>query len=266
MAVVIIIESILILGLIIYIFYNTAKYREKDKAQVKLAEERRAGFVSIISHQLRTPLSVIKGYIESLLSGDEGELNDGQREYLSEALSINNEMIDLINDYLNEAQMDNGKIELNLKSVDLAEIVQDIINELNTFAKAANCQLDFIKPANKLPPIQIDLIKVRQAIQNIISNAIKYSKKGGHVAVKLNYKDNQMLFSCEDDGVGIPRDQMPEIFTKFFRARNILQKDTKGSGLGLYFAKVIIESSGGKIWLESTEGKGTKVYFSLPVK
>ncbi len=266
MQTVVIVETILLVLGIVFLLRAKRKRRENRRREIKLAEEHRTSFISIMSHQLRTPLTIIKGYLESLLTGDRGELNEGQHEYMSEALSINNEMIDLVNDYLNVTQMEKGKVAIHREPVDLAEMVGDVVDEMQTFSRAVNTTLAFRKPASPLPHALVDPIKLRQAIQNILSNALKYSKKGGAATVTIEQKGATLLLTCRDDGVGIPKDQQNELFTKFFRARNVLQRDAKGSGLGLFVAKLFVEASGGRIWLESVEGKGTAVFCSFPIE
>ena len=131
-------------------------------------------------------------------------------------------------------------------------------------ATASNFELVFKKPDG--PPIVIpgDPIKLKQVVENILTNAVKYSTTKGHAVVTLSDQGDTVLFSCQDNGVGIPEDEQEAIFTKFFRARNILQKDTVGSGLGLYIAKIIIKAHGGTIGFTSKENEGTTVNVSLP--
>lgn len=244
---------------------NKKHYQEtKIPKSSQKAEEKRVGFVSIISHQLKTPLSIIKGYLEGLLTGDQGQLNSGQREYLTEALEINKETIDLVNDYLKYCQMDTGNIDVNPQWVSLEDVTEEVIEKMTPLAKSSNCEINYEKPKEKLPKVYVDLIKVKQVVQNILTNAIRYIKRAGRIIVKVKKSKNDIIFSCEDNGVGIPESEQKEIFTRFFRGKNVIKMDAHGSGLGLYLARVVIESSGGKIWFKSKENRGTKFYFSLP--
>ncbi len=238
---------------------------ENGKKNVKEKEAKRTEFISIVSHQLRTPLAIVRGYLEALLTDDLGKLTDGQREYVSEALKKNNTMIHLINDYLNAAQLDQGKIEIHAEPTQFEELVDETVQSLVTFAQASNCELTFEKPKEKLPPLNIDPIKIQQVIENVISNAVKYTGRGGKVKTSLIKKENGVEFVCQDTGVGIPQQQQDEIFTRFFRGHNVIGKDTQGSGLGLFIAKTIIDASSGKIWFESEEGKGTTMHVFLPL-
>lgn len=240
--------------------------KNSEKESVEKAEERRVGFVSIISHQLRTPLSIVKGYLEGLITGDQGKLNPGQKEYLADALKINKETINLVNDYLEACQLDTGNIKVSPRLVQMENVVEEVVDQMVALAKSSNCEITFEKPKIKLPEVKVDLIKIRQVIQNILTNAIRYSPGAGNIAVKLEKKGNNIIFSCQDQGVGIPLEEQEHIFTRFFRGKNVLQFDTKGSGLGLYLVRLVIESSGGKVWFESKPKKGTTFYFSLPTK
>jgi len=238
----------------------------KIKKSMQKEEEIRVGFVSIISHQLKTPLSIIKGYLEGLLTGDQGQINPGQREYLNEALEINKETIDLVNDYLKYCQMDTGNIEVNPQLISLEMVVDEVIKKIMPLAHSSNCAIEYKKPKEKLPNVYVDLIKIKQVVQNILTNAIRYIKRRGEIIVEIKKTKNDIIFSCRDNGVGIPDSEQREIFTRFFRGKNVLKMDSHGSGLGLYLARVVIESSGGEIWFKSKENHGTKFYFSLPIK
>lgn len=264
MTLVVVILSIILVGAIFYIVRLCKRVSCIEKDEIKKMELRRSGFISIVSHQLRTPLSVIKGYLEAVTGGDRGPLNDDQKEYLDDALKINKDTIRLVNDYLGAVQLDTEKISVNPKSTDLVAITKEIVARLQILAKAYNCELEFLEPDTELPPVVADPIKIQQVIENIVANAVKYISSHGSAKVTLKKKNNAVIFECRDTGVGIPADQQSQLFTKFFRAKNILQKDTKGSGLGLYFAKMIVEALGGKIWIRSIEGKGTTVSFKLP--
>lgn len=259
---------IILLSLAIVELFYIVSLRKSIKRielkEIKKMEERRSGFISIISHQLRTPLSIIKGYLEALSTDDLGPLTGEQKEYVNGALTINEDTIDLVNDYLQAIRFDTETIDVKREAVDLTSVVREEVSRLSSLARAANCELTVQEPP-PLPKVTADLIKIRQVVENVLVNAIKYSGGRGKAVVTLTKQDGAVRFSCQDNGLGIPRDQQAELFTKFFRAQNILKKDTKGSGLGLYLAKRIIETLGGKIWIESEEGRGTTVFFQLPL-
>jgi signal transduction histidine kinase len=233
--------------------------------EIKKMEDRRSGFVSIISHQLRTPLSIIKGYIEALVTGDQGQLNDGQKEYLNDALAISQDSVNLVNDYLDAVKIDIEHMVLKKEPVDLVQLVKNELDKLQPLALASNCEITFNPPAGQTLNASVDVIKIKQVIENILTNAIKYSRGRGQAQVALQAKGGQAVFSCQDSGLGIPKDQQAELFTKFFRAKNIVNRNTKGSGLGLYLTKIIVEAHGGHVMVASQENQGTTVQFTLPI-
>jgi len=261
-----VIFSIVLIGLVIVCAILTQKLRTVRQDAIRTMEERRSGFISIISHQLRTPLSIIKGYLEGLLTNDQGAVTDGQKEYLQDALKVNRETIELVNDYLNVVKLDSEDIKLNVTEADLSELVAAEVVKLDSLARASNCILEFQPPRKLLSKSSIDVIKLKQVIENILTNAIKYSSGKGKVIISLEDRENEVVFSCKDNGVGIPADEQEAIFTKFFRAKNILRKDATGSGLGLYLARVLVTAHGGTIWFESEENQGTTVFFTIPKK
>lgn len=262
---IIVILFIILVAAIYYIISLRDQLKKVEKNELKKLEEKRSSFISIISHQLRTPLSVVKGYLEALSTGDQGELNEGQQDYLNDALKINKESIKLVNDYLEAIRLDTKELMVKPEEIDLVQLTKTINERLLILAKAYNCRIELLEPEKELSHVKADRIKIQQVIENIIANAIKYSDGKGEIKINIKQDDKFVIFECRDRGIGIPADQMSEIFTKFFRAKNIIQKDTQGSGLGLYLAKEIIETLGGKIWVESVENKGTTVSFKLPV-
>ncbi len=261
-AVIILVILVLILGAAL--LYYRQRLQQLRQTEAAKTEARRSAFISIISHQLRTPLSIIKGYLESLAAGDLGKLTDKQQEYTDEALKINRDTVRLVNDYLDAVKLDTETLEVSPEPVDLAAVVAEEIKRLTPLAKASNCELVFNKPDKSLPPVQADLIKIKQVVENTLTNAIKYIGGKGTATITLTDAGDRVRFSCADTGVGIPADQQAELFTKFFRAKNVIGRHTTGSGLGLYLAKMIVSALNGKIWIESTEDQGTTVYFELP--
>ncbi len=254
---------VIIIGALLYVVYLYRKLATVRSDAIKKMEERRSSFVSIISHQLRTPLSIVKGYLEGLLTGDQGEISDGQREYLDDALKVSRDTIELVNDYLNIVKLDPEKMELHKDTYSFPELVGDEVEKLQTLARASNCELAFTRPDKELPDVHVDKVKIKQVIENILTNSIKYTGGKGDVEISLTERERDILFSCKDNGVGIPEDEQDAVFTKFYRAKNILQKDTVGSGLGLYLARVIVNAHGGKIWFDSSEDSGTTFYFTV---
>jgi len=226
---------------------------------------RLAKAITIVAHQLKGPISVTKGYLEVLLSEDLGKLNKEQKQYLENVLESNRQMKALIADFLDVSRVEEKKLELNPKPTRIEKITKEVMADLSRLARARNCTLS-LKVSGKLPRLNIDSLKIEQVVANIITNAIEYTPKKGRVEVELKIKGKNVLFSCKDNGIGVPKEEMDKIFSKFHRSEEAMVLITGGSGLGLFISKAIIEGSGGKIWFKSKEGKGSTFYFTLPLK
>ena len=250
----------------------------EDITEQKLLDQMRTEIVSTTSHQLRTPLSVIKGNLEMLLAGDFGKIEKKQKEILEEAFLGNERMIKLVNGLMDVTKITEGKLELKLVPKKLEELVAESVKELIPFAEKNNASLSYAPPSNSLPEVNVDSGRIKQLLQNLIENAIKYRRPDikGKVLVEIK-KDKTGRFletSVKDNGAGIPKMEQKKVFERFFRASNVIRMDPGsgagpggGTGLGLYIANAVIEQSGGKLWFESEgEDKGTTFYFKLPIK
>ena len=227
-------------------------------------DEAKDEFISMASHQLRTPLTTIKGYLSMLMEGDLGKIKLEQLEFINYAYEASDRMVHLISDLLNVSRMSAGRFHIDRKPTNLVEIIQDEVRSLNTHATAKNLKLTYTGPTKAIPLISLDDEKTRQVIMNFIDNAIYYTREGGvHVSVDLVH--DCVEFKVKDTGIGVPKEAQKKLFTKFFRADNAQGVRPDGTGLGLYLAKRVIADQGGKIIFETEEGKGSTFGFSLPL-
>ena len=233
----------------------------------KAKEHKLAETISVVSHQFKTPLSAIKGYLEVLIAEDLGKINKEQKEYLTDTLENTKRMISLVKDLLDVSRVEQGKLELKMTLCSLEKIVKKVITEIYPFARANNCNIS-LKVLNKIPKIKADSLKIEQVISNFISNAVSYtrSKKRGIINVFLEKKGRNIVFCCKDNGIGISKEDKKKVFNKFFRSEEAMVLDPGGSGFGLFISKAIIEKNKGKIWFKSEKGKGSSFCFSLPIK
>jgi len=222
-------------------------------------------FIYILSHQLRGPLTNIKFALDFLFSNNNTKnTNNAQQEDYYEIIQENTvRMNDLINRLLTVAKIDSGSFSLTKTEVDLEAIAQKVFKKIKPLLEASNIKAMFFcahKPLNVLT----DPLWIEDVIENLLDNAVKYTRGGGEIKVKIYPKNNKVFLEVHDSGVGIPKEDQKFIFSKFFRSSNVLQKQTLGTGLGLYIAKKVIELSGGKIGFSSQENKGSIFWFSLP--
>ncbi len=222
-------------------------------------------FISMASHQLRTPLTSIKGYISMLLEGDAGKLTPTQQEFLEYAYGGSQRMVGLIADLLNVSRMSAGKFLIEKKPVDLDTLVQEEVQQLQQHAAVRHLKLTYQGPAKPLPPLSLDEGKTRQVIMNFVDNALYYTKKGG-VQVSLERHGDTVEVRVKDSGIGVPKEAREHLFTKFYRAGNAQSVRPDGTGLGLFLAKRVVEDQGGTIIFESVEGKGSTFGFSMSLK
>ena len=222
-------------------------------------------FINLTSHQLRTPLSGMKWLLELLQKSDTGSLNKKQKDFIEKIYSSNERMIALVNDLLEVTRIEQGDTKLYLQPTDLAPIIRALIKEKEKEVKKKHLQISFTTEQEPFPQVRTELNKIKQALFNIISNAVSYTPENGKIVIDLQKQDGTVLGTISDTGPGIPADQQKNVFTKFFRGSNVTSLETSGTGLGLYISKAFIEASGGKLWFKSEEGKGTTFYFTLPI-
>lgn len=241
---------------------NQRVLRQNQRANAKLRalDEAKDDFVSMASHQLRTPLTSVKGYVSMVLDGDAGKVNDAQRKLLTQAYYSSQRMVYLIADLLNVSRLRTGKFVINNMPVNLAEVVGEEIAQLKDSAKHRDLELIYEKPKN-FPELMLDETKIRQIIMNFSDNAIYYTPAGGKIHVKLIDLPNTIEFRVVDNGIGVPKSEQPHLFTKFYRAGNARQARPDGTGLGLFMAKKVIIAQGGALIFETKEGKGSTFGF-----
>lgn len=241
--------------------------RELKSTNRKLIEldEAKDEFISMASHQLRTPLTSIKGYLSMLLDGDMGKLGDNQTNALKEAFGSSQRMVFLISDFLNVSRIKTGKFVIEKSEVDLATVVHEELLQLKELAESRNVQFKYDQP-KEFPTVMLDDNKIRQVMMNMIDNAIYYTPVGGTVTVQLYVDANEVVFKVIDTGIGVPKAERHKLFTKFFRAANARVARPDGTGLGLFMAQKIVLAQGGAIIFESEEGKGSTFGWRFPLK
>lgn len=238
------------------VFRDITKEKEIDKAKTE--------FVSLASHQLRTPLTAIRWYVELLLSDDSKSLTDEQREYLKEVADGNLRMIDLVNALLNVSRIELGSFAVDVEPVAIEPLCDAVIKDLQPLIDKKHHTVD-IDCSSAPNSYSADPKLMMIILQNLVSNAVKYTPEKGTIRVRVNYDHNTLNIVVSDNGYGIPKDQQDKVFDKLFRADNVKIQDTTGTGLGLYIVKAIVEQSQGEIWFDSEQDKGTTFNIKLPI-
>lgn len=237
---------------------------ERDITHAKEVDRMKTEFISLASHQLRTPLSAMKWFLEMLLNGDAGKLNIEQKEFVTNVDQSNNRMIELVNSLLNVSRIESGRIIIEPKPTNIKDLITETLNEVKVQYKDKK-QAVIVNIHDSLPLISLDQKLMRQVYLNLFTNAMKYSPPESEIVIFVSRENDMIVSQITDSGYGIPKKEQDHIFSKFYRATNAIKKETEGNGLGLYLVQSIIESSGGKIWFTSEESKGTSFYFSIPL-
>jgi len=239
----------------------------RDITKEKKAEESRLEFAAIASHELRTPLTVIEGYLYYVLDpSSKLKYSKETRGYIEKAHQAASGLNKLVADILTIVKAEDAELKVNLKKVDLINLINDELKNHQKKAKEKNLKLKFIKASKKsFSKITTDPIKVRAAISNLVSNAIKFTDIGT-ISVELGMLKNEVIVSVVDTGVGIQRDELSSIFNKFYRSERYENRKTSGAGLGLYVTKKLIERLGGRVAVQSEIGRGSRFYFTLPLE
>lgn len=235
---------------------------QRSNSKLEKLDETKDEFISMASHQLRTPLTSVKGYLSMVLEGDAGDISDMQRKLLDQAFVSSQRMVYLIADLLNLSRLKTGKFIIDAVPTNLAQVIEDEVGQLKETAASRNLSLTYKKPAD-FPTVMLDETKIRQVIMNFTDNAIYYTPSGGHIELKLEDTGKTIQFTVNDDGIGIPKKEQPHMFTKFFRAGNAKKARPDGTGLGLFMVKKVIVAQGGSIIFKSVEGKGSTFGFAF---
>jgi signal transduction histidine kinase len=241
----------------------TTQLRDANE-HLKELDELKNEFLSMATHQLNTPLTVVDGYLTLINDGVVNEAAE-RRDYIEKTLERVRAMKRMVSDFLNVSRIETGKFIIDVQPTDLNKLVSEEVNGLGPSAKEKEVLLQFIPPKHPVPLVEMDEQKTRQAVMNLIDNAIYYTPKG-EVKVYLDADENMATFKVVDNGIGVPEGQKDKLFQKFYRASNAKQERPNGNGVGLFLVKRVIEDQGGKIIFESTQGKGSTFGFTLPIK
>lgn len=236
-----------------------------SNAQLRHLDLTKDEFLSMASHQLRTPLTSVKGYISMVLEGDAGKITETQRQLLTEAFVSSERMVHLIHDFLNVSRLQTGKFMLEQHPTDLDKLVASEVKSLQRAAESRGLTISYV-PKGEFPLLMLDENKMQQVVMNYIDNALYYSRDVTQpVLVTLEHVDGTVELRVVDSGIGVPKSEQAQLFSKFYRASNARKQRPDGTGVGIYLAKKVITAHGGEVIFESREGKGSTFGFRLPI-
>ena len=236
-----------------------------DVTQERELEEMKLDFVSMAAHELRTPLTAIRGYTSLLLSEISEQLDQQHKEDLHRLSTSAINLANLIDNLLHVSRIEQGTFKVSIAPVDIVDVVHEAMKDFEEQVTSKSQTLTFIEPQGSTPKVMADHFRIAQVLINLISNAVAYTKPGGKITVSISKKDTSIAVSVSDTGIGIPREALPKLFTKFFRVSGPLEEGSKGTGLGLFICKSIVEMHRGDIRVESELGKGSTFTFTLPL-
>jgi signal transduction histidine kinase len=238
-----------------------------DLTKEEVLRKIQSDFITIVAHQLRTPMSGLAWILELLATKDLGPLNPEQEQLLGDGQKAMQESLKTVEDLLNAAQIEEGRFGFQFIVADLEKIIEETFIKFEPSAQKGSIKLIFHRPEFNLKPFVMDPLRIKLVLEILVDNAIKYNVQNGEVRIKIDLMENKpfIMISVEDTGKGVAPEDMSRLFTKFFRSKQVLKEQTSGIGLGLYLAKNIIERHGGKISAKSVLGRGSIFTFTLPI-
>lgn len=243
-----------------------AKELENANDHLKDLDKLKDNFMSMASHELNTPIAAIEGYLSMILDENlAGEVNPKARKFLDNVYKSSKRLAALVKDLLSVSRIESGRVHLIYEEAQIEEIVKQAISEVAPQGKEYKHSITFNKPVKPLPKIWCDISRNVEVLINLLGNSIKYTPPGGKIEVSASVKDKFIILSVKDNGRGIPKDRREVVFQKFSQV-DVMKDEVKGTGLGLFISKNLVELQKGKIWFESDgEGKGTTFFFTLPI-
>lgn len=232
----------------------------RDITKQKQDEEYHTDFVNVASHNLRSPMANVLWAIEYLVSGEIGSMDKKQKTYIEDIYTKLKEMNSMVNDLLSISRMQNEKIKPELKKNSITETINKVLADLEHYARSQNVTIEVENECDKNDFVSADLGHLRSIIQNLVENAIRYSFPRTTIKLKTENKGKKLLFSCTNEGIGIPKEKQKFIFAKFFRSKNAVSKQASGTGLGLYITKEMVTTNNGRVWFESEPNEETVFY------
>lgn len=239
---------------VVHVFRDISEYKEIDRMK--------SDFVATVSHELRTPLTSILGFSKTLLRNDVNFPEPSRESFLLEIVREGERLARLIEDVLSVSRIEAGNLQLDLKAADPAPTIHQVVKNVSFLTSIHSF---VVNVPDGLGQVQADIDKLYQVLLNLLVNAIKYSPEGGQIVVSASEEDDCVRFMVVDQGIGISGDHLPHIFERFYRVDDSGRRGVTGTGLGLYVSRNLIEEMGGRMWVESTEGEGSRFYFELPL-
>lgn len=222
-------------------------------------------FISMASHELKTPLTSIIGYLSVFTQENQNKVPKEELELIKRSLISAQQLLTLIQNILNVNKIEDEKMSVTIEQTDYVKVLSKAIDDLKPQANQKNILLSLTLPQQPVPKVLADPVRIGEVLTNLLANAINYTNPGGKVEISLNLSPNEITTTVSDTGIGIPKEAIPHLFNKFFRVSNQTQQANKGTGLGLYISKSIVEKHHGKVWVESEPGKGSQFSFTLPI-